>query len=458
MFSIVIAIIVVAGVLVPFIVQLAGVRFYNNESLAGRALVAIPFIGMVIPPLLASRDLRIVAISLDSLVSDGGGFISGLLVKGVLFSIFLVSFTLLIRRVNRLIGSTAVGENFGFVEWFLVAYAVLSPALAGSFGTEKALGITWFAAPLLLLAIGSVRKLSLDECLSTVRGSLLGVLFFTLLLLAINPVSVLEPTSGGLIPFFPWRLWGATPHANSLGPIAFVGILFEVAYPVKKRLNHYLILACFFACFILAQSKTAWLAGLLSIGIFYFLRPGNDSRAGIGKILVTLFAAVVLVITIWAAMYYLPKIANFLASDQFGGGNFSGRDRIWNLALYEWERSPIFGYGPSIWSAEYRLSHMMNFAFHAHGQFFQIIGESGWIGLISLSGYLIALCLMILRSGSRVKIFGTALLVFLVIRCVAEPTFRSLYPFSGDFILHLVLYAILFADKNTNFSLATINK
>src|SRR6185295_11888417 len=44
----------------------------------------------------------------------------------------------------------------------------------------------------------------------------------------------------------------------------------------------------------------------------------------------------------------------------------TGRDRIWAVAIEEWQSNPVFGYGPGLWDPEYRASIGLLNATHAH--------------------------------------------------------------------------------------------
>ncbi|WP_406811570.1 O-antigen ligase family protein, partial [Klebsiella aerogenes] len=57
----------------------------------------------------------------------------------------------------------------------------------------------------------------------------------------------------------------------------------------------------------------------------------------------------------------------------------SGRVSIWFEVIKDWQNNPIFGYGPDYLDVEHRLRLGMLFAFHAHNQFIQTLGQSGLV-------------------------------------------------------------------------------
>jgi len=134
------------------------------------------------------------------------------------------------------------------------------------------------------------------------------------------------------------------------------------------------------------------------------------------------------------------SLSDAASQKEFGGGNFSGRDQIWAQAIKEWTENPLFGYGPTIWSEEYREQVDMNYAFHAHSQLFQTLGESGIVGLCSLLFFLQVVIGCYRQRLTREKILTFTVLTFLLIRSITEPSFRTLVAFGGDTMLVAIIY------------------
>jgi O-antigen ligase len=256
-----------------------------------------------------------------------------------------------------------------------------------------------------------------------------------------RPSVTLEPYIIGRLPHFKYRLWGLTLHANILGPLAFLLLLIEHQYPSPGRIRRFATMFCACICLVLAQSKTAWLAGICSVALlitFRTLRVDVDNR--LIRIIRVFAIAAFFLVSLLVLLLGASDLQGLSADRSLGGGDFSGRTRIWSVALQEWARNPMFGYGPSIWSPEFRASVGMNFAFHAHSQYYQTIGESGAVGLFALACYGIALVVAGYLSIRRGDLFLPCYLLFVILRSVSEPTLRTLNAFSGDVMLHIPLF------------------
>lgn len=316
-------------------------------------------------------------------------------------------------------------------------YGFVVPVLAGIFGSGGGFGFTLFFAPITVIALCLSIGFDVDRVIYVLKLSSIFVLAVGFLMLLINPSVVIEPYGISLIPGFPYRYWGATPHPNTVGPVGVLLLLIELCFPSNRKYARITIIALAVISIIGAQSKTAWLAGLVAVGVYLY------RRLSFRKLLLCVFILLPLAVWVGFELPDIQKIEGLLISQEFGRGDFSGRVEIWRIAAEEWQKNILFGYGPSIWSADYRKLHGMNYAFHAHSQFYQSIGESGSVGLLSLFVYLILLLVLILKLPIRYKEFALPYYLFLIIRSVSEPTFRTAFVLSGDFILHLPLILIV---------------
>jgi hypothetical protein len=139
------------------------------------------------------------------------------------------------------------------------------------------------------------------------------------------------------------------------------------------------------------------------------------------------------------------RAADFLASEQGAQLlSLTGRDRIWAAALEEWRLHQVFGYGLSLWDAEYRNAIGLPHATHAHNQWLDDAARAGSVGVATLIVYsftLMALCLRHARASGGLAL---ALGLTLALRAVGEVPL-SLLGYGTELFVHLLLVATLAA-------------
>jgi len=153
---------------------------------------------------------------------------------------------------------------------------------------------------------------------------------------------------------------------------------------------------------------------------------------------------------IGVAMLLLPALGvslEGLSETQQGyeASRFTGRDVIWSLAVQEWMRNPLFGYGISMWNDAYRMQIGMDHAVSAHNQFLQTLSVAGSIGLIGLLVYLGTLMRYAVRAARRSQGLSIALLILVLLRCVTETPLQLESFLSGAFVTHLLLFHVALA-------------
>jgi len=115
------------------------------------------------------------------------------------------------------------------------------------------------------------------------------------------------------------------------------------------------------------------------------------------------------------------KIGSFFSSRTGSElASFSGRDIIWNIALEEWHKNPIFGYGLPIWGEDFRKSINMANATSAHSQFYQSLSVAGMVGFLGLLTYLFSLIVMTISTFKPSKGFSLAIFFVLMSGCFSE--------------------------------------
>ena len=122
--------------------------------------------------------------------------------------------------------------------------------------------------------------------------------------------------------------------------------------------------------------------------------------------------------------------------------SLTGRDKIWAIAYDEWLRNPVFGYGPLIWEADFRISIGMPNASHAHNQFMDTLSRSGTVGAVALLLYGWVLMVMSVRHATASRGLTLVLFVALAMRAVSEVPL-SLFGYGAELFTHLLLLMTL---------------
>lgn len=290
-------------------------------------------------------------------------------------------------------------------------------------------------------------------CLA-LRNSIVLFSFCGLILIPVLPNLVLElDYSQGLIEGLP-RFAGLAPHAVMQGYLALLGILLFVVFPMKSKLQNISSILMLFFVLFLAQSKTTWLS-LFVCGVFlvwHFFQTRNLKNAN-GVCLqespfVKIFGAfstllLVLIAFIFYFFGFYDSIFGALGSPEGEQiTSLTGRDVIWEVALTEWQDSPIFGYGARFLDLDHRLSYGMPFATHAHNQFMDVLARSGLIGVATLIIYIATLFVFSKKSAYLTKGISMAIFITLMLRAVSEVPLL-LFGYSLEMLAQFLIFAII---------------
>ena len=134
--------------------------------------------------------------------------------------------------------------------------------------------------------------------------------------------------------------------------------------------------------------------------------------------------------------------------------SMTGRDQIWALAIEEWRASPLFGYGPSLWDADFRAAIAMPNATSAHNQFMDTLARSGTIGAAGLVAYSLVLLGMSLRYAKASGGLSLALFVALALRSISEVP-MLLQGYGTELFLHLLLLITISAAASSRVQVQT---
>jgi O-antigen ligase len=279
----------------------------------------------------------------------------------------------------------------------------------------------------------------------------------SLLLIPFKSGLVLDTTySQGLLPGVP-RLAGLAAHPISLAIFSQLGLICLLTIPYEQKWLNRLAWGIGLTVLFLAQSKTTWIAFIVSWicivavrqGPTFLRRAGDPVRPefGIVSILMVMLAVLAVGLVLMFGDLGTRISAFFNSAEGAQLASLTGRDKIWAIAYEEWQRNPIFGYGPLIWASDFRISIGMANATHAHNQFMDTLSRSGTVGAVALSIYAVVLLVMSVRYARESKGLTLALFVLLALRSVSEVPL-SLFGYGPEFVAHVLLLIGLAASAN----------
>lgn len=328
------------------------------------------------------------------------------------------------------------------------ASGVLSAFLAYSFGTIliQALGSDYpgfnyktFYAPIVMISIYYLAHADMNILARHFKWLLLVPVAGSLITAMVTPDFALNRPYSGLLPGIDFRLYGVTDHANALGPLALLLILVELYFPSRMHWRG-VILAIAITTFVLAQSKTAWLMtlGLVAfVFIPYRMAVYRGRSHQMQGALLFLLGIVVILMVVTLGLSFVDW-DRFV--DKYALTTFTGRTVIWERTIADWQKNPMFGYGPEIWGFEYRIKAGMLHVGHAHNQFIQTLGEAGIMGLLLLVSYLAVLLRYAIKYFMVSRGFILALLVISLFLCFSEAPFRISAFMDWGFFTHVLLF------------------
>lgn len=255
----------------------------------------------------------------------------------------------------------------------------------------------------------------------------------------------------GFIPGLP-RFTGLTQHAVTYGLAMQFGLFCLWAQPYSKRWVNIAAWGLFIFSLALTQSKTAWVSTLVCV----LMVGATNYRAVLTKALLDpkrrfLGAALIacglvgltgLVLTLLFADVG-GAAARFLASDEGASlTSLTGRDQIWTIALQEWTRYPIFGYGFSLFDENYRSMIGLSAATHSHNQVIDVLAKAGLVGAVPLLAYMAVLLFWSLRYAKATGGLSVLLCTVLYMRAISEIPF-VMSGYGIDFLAHALLLALI---------------
>lgn len=301
-----------------------------------------------------------------------------------------------------------------------------------------------------VLATSEERDLALDAA----RNALLLLMAASLLLIPFIPGLVIDTAyTQGFLPGVP-RLAGLAAHAVSLGMLAQLGLLCLLARPYRRVWLTRLAWSVGLLVLFLAQSKTAWISFALCFACMVAIRHGpgfwrrvsDPMRPEFGVVSILAFMGVVALMALVVMFGEVDaRLARFFNSAEGAEiTSLTGRDKIWVIAYDEWQRNPLFGYGPTLWDESFRASIGMPNATNAHNQFMDTLSRSGTTGAVALVIYAMVLLVLSLRYARVSGGLTLALFMALALRSMSEVPLQLL-GYGAELLTHAMLLMSLAA-------------
>jgi exopolysaccharide production protein ExoQ len=425
----------------------------------GNAVLAwvFPLIGasILLSTIASGRNVDLYVLN-PSYSFGGGSTLSVWVLRGCMWSILAICGGYLLSTAFS--AKSEIRSGKGLFSCF-VAYFFFGFVVNGFFGTVPSVDYKTLYSLIIVTAFYFGQSISIERLVKFAKMTGIISIFLGLIAAMISPKISIQSHFVGVLPWLPIRLWGLDSHANTLGPLAAVILLLEIAYPFEKKSRHLAGLLIGGVALLLTQSKTAWIAFIVAIIAFALLKiyssaadDASRSRMKATTVASIVFVVFVVISLVLIAMFgdFDKQIAKYLATAEGSKiSSLTGRDAIWRATFSAWERNIIFGYGPELWGPSFSAKyHLLGIASNAHNQAVDVLGSSGLLGLISFFVYLIALMRNAIRVREVTGWFPLVLLIALIVRSISEVPFRLINSLSNDFSLHLLLLGILFSASN----------
>jgi O-antigen ligase len=419
------------------------------------------FLGWTMPIALFLDALYVVIVPRDVNEDIGLAIVDPVLPPLYLVLARLASFVFLAvsaERIVSMLGAYASGNTAdrrvpaallaGFVSFW--AGTVLLPSLFGALPEFSQRYLYPLAIGCAALTLGYVESRRAAEL---VRDAMFVFLIACFVAIPLLPVTMTLQTDypEGFVPGLP-RLHGIAPHAVQLGQLALLELLLLLAVPYRRR---WLLIAAFavaLTALFAAQSKTAWIAATLCLGTVAAVRIGPTARTwfstrrAAGRVVVGLVLVGIGYFTVVALVAFGSvgsAIDRLLASEQGSTlATLTNRDIIWAAALQEWERHPVFGFGPTLFDSAYRASIGISSASHGHNQLIDTLARAGSVGAAGLILYWLVLTWYSFKYAVASRGLTLALYLMLFLFALTESPLDLFTVVSGD-IPHFMLLMVL---------------
>lgn len=437
---------------------LMGLVVSGNAWLSSRRhLWVIPLMGLgsAVATMMSGRDLRFANELLDaSATFDGGDATQPLrLLTGVLLllAVGAVLSEAFGHHRRRTLAASLPALLLGSYVAFLLGNSVLN----GLFGTVPAFAHNVLWVPIALLTLYIARHQPWQDVVRWAKAYLFLAAAAGFLSAVIRPDFAVQPYPQSVIPGVTIRFWGIGSSPNSTGPLALLLLTLEYLVPCTQWYRRWLVWIVGGAAFVLAQSKTTWVAAVLMAVFLVAYRDSaaRSARSSYGAWLWWCVGGLVV-----AAVSLAVGLSSALADLDPEVQTLTGRTQIWDAAWQMWRASPLFGYGPSAWGVSHRLSIGMPFAVSAHNQFLQSLSAAGLLGVLTLLFHVAVLAFAMFRIRKETRGVSLALLCFLLARCTTEAPLVAGTLFNGDVLTQALLLHLAWSIRPTDGKAASFDE
>ena len=374
----------------------------------------------------------------------------------------IISVLLLLAAAERIVTAVFNARSSTKITLLLPAFVmywlgvVASPALLGRYPKLS----HEYLYPLIFGCAGLlVTQAESERAIQAARNALLMFIAAGVLFIPFNVGLVLETGySQGYLPGVP-RMAGLAPYALQLGLIVQIAMFCLWDKPFKNSILNRLAWSLCLGVLVFAQSKTAWISFAFAAAIMLLLRQGAavrkrlfDSENPVIGILIILATMVGVLLVAYTMVFgeLGSKVMRFFDTDDGAKLlSFNGREEIWAITFAEWRQSPLFGYGPNLFSLEFRQSIGLLNATHAHNQFVDDLGRAGLVGATTLILYVLTLTVLCVRAAKATGGLSIALFLVIIFRGVSEVPL-ALYNYGLDFAAHLLLLIVMVGASRIN--------
>jgi O-antigen ligase len=405
-------------------------------------------IGLIWTPIAGQRNLSSGALELMATVEEYGSALW--LNRALTITVIAISGSCVLGWVLGRARKRAVGFPLYIA---LIAVLVTHNLVAGAFGTRPAFFHNSIYPILLFTAAYLTAERDYERVILFAKITLTVFLGVGLLAALIRPSIAFQANYSGLIPGLRYRYWGLGSHPNTVGPLAALCLMLVWHRPYGKKFIQWLVVSVALLSLILTQSKTAWAGGLLALATMAVARfypvvskemqegaPGIRSISVLMLLIGSSVAGIVVALfpdigPNWSAIARSAANANML--------DLTGRVTIWDYAFQDWERNPLFGYGPTWGDLKYRLSIRNLAAVHAHNQLVHSLAAAGLIGAVAAVSYFFVLGKYALRGFRDTQGLTVGLLVLLLARAVTEVPLSINNWGGAEVLMQLVIFVVM---------------
>lgn len=374
----------------------------------------------------------------------------GSLQRALLASVFPLVATLSLVAVFYAVTRGLSPRSPGRELWLGFAAFVSASVLAAIFGTRPTFLPGLLVTPLLFAAVYVLPPVDPGQVLAHARRMLLGLVYLSAAAALLAPGRAFSGESRLQFLGVEERLQGVLGHPNGLGAASAFALVVALAWAGSSRGRGAHVLTCTLVL-LLTDSRAAWASAVLGVLVVWLgssaASVNPSRRSGRRGVAVVCIAAGGWLTLSGAASDGSAPMGRLTTDIE----NLTGRTTVWNLTVDEWRRSPIVGYGPLLWSDEYRAERYGSrfaWAGQAHNQFVHSLGATGVLGLLALLTYLGALLRSALRTRARYGGAGLALLVTLLVQMLNETPLRNHFV-DPALLSHVIVFSVLLALART---------